>query len=145
MVHHALEGHPLEIAEKIASLGCLAFLTTPDLRGRKLAPVREVPRRILVLYGWDCTETELPPKFAADTLTAERLQMPLEWLGYEVDAEGVKIMDRKVKSITALEFPNTPKRLRSWLGATNQFIKFVPNLAETSAPLRAMLKGGPRK
>ena len=70
-------------AKLIKDLGCVPFITTPDLLGASLAPIQESKRKILVLYGWD--ETERRPLWPIDTFTSERLQMPLEWLGYECE------------------------------------------------------------
>ena len=71
-------------AERIREAGGIPFVTTPELQGEELAPLREVPRRIAVLHGWKATE-DSRPAFPADTLTSELLQAPLEWLGCEVD------------------------------------------------------------
>ncbi|MFZ4763574.1 MAG: endo alpha-1,4 polygalactosaminidase [Roseimicrobium sp.] len=71
-------------AERIAQLGCVPFVSTPDLQGQVLAPLREIPRRILILHGWKPSDHP-QPAFAADTITSELLQMPLEWLGCEVE------------------------------------------------------------
>ncbi len=80
------EAEAREIAKKIREVGCSPLVTTVDLHGRVLAPLREISRRVLVLYGWEPEmESELGPKFPADTGAAERFQMALEWLGYEVD------------------------------------------------------------
>ena len=46
---------------------------------------KEIPRRILVLHGWDEKDAEKPMGWPVDTLTGELLQTPLEWLGYEVE------------------------------------------------------------
>jgi len=54
-----------------------------------LASLKEKTRRVLVLYGWDQKETEKPLMVPADTLSAELLQAPLEWMGYEVDYAAV--------------------------------------------------------
>lgn len=70
-------------AKMIQELNCVALVTTPGLMGASLAPIRENLRRILVVYGWD--EKERQPQWPIDTFTSERLQMPLEWLGYECD------------------------------------------------------------
>lgn len=72
-----------ETAERLEELGASALVTTPALDGVSLAPIRRELRRILVLYGWD--ESEKRPMWAIDTMTAERLQMPLEWMGYECE------------------------------------------------------------
>lgn len=73
----------VQTARRIAALDCDAFVTTPALNGALLAPVREKLRRLLVLYGWH--EAERPAAFAADTMVAQRLQTPLEYMGYECD------------------------------------------------------------
>jgi hypothetical protein len=46
---------------------------------------QEVPRRILVLYGWEEGQAEKPMIWPVDTTVGELLQTPLEWLGYEVE------------------------------------------------------------
>ncbi|MGI9241075.1 MAG: endo alpha-1,4 polygalactosaminidase, partial [Verrucomicrobiales bacterium] len=72
-----------QTARRIAALDCDGFITTPALNGALLAPVRERVRRLLVLYGWD--EAERPMALAADTMVAQRLQTPLEYMGYECE------------------------------------------------------------
>ena len=49
------------------------------------APARELPRRILVLHGWDEKIAERMANWPTDTSTAKFLQTPLEWLGYETE------------------------------------------------------------
>lgn len=70
-------------AERLAQLGAEPLVTTPALDGITLAPTRRELRKILVLYGWD--ETDRRPIWPIDTMTAGRLQMPLEWMGYECE------------------------------------------------------------
>lgn len=87
----AAHGDPLNpdsnarLAAQLAEAGAMAFVTTPDGMGTSLAPAVERSRRVLVLYGWDSRENEKLPMIPADTMTAELLQTPLEWLGYEAD------------------------------------------------------------
>jgi hypothetical protein len=71
-------------ARRIRAQGCVPFITTPVMQGEELAPLREVPRRIAVLHGWR-PQDKSGLSFPADTLTAELLQGPLEWLGCEVE------------------------------------------------------------
>ncbi len=73
------------VAEQIQKAGAEVFLTTRELDGTLLGPIQQLARRILVIHGSVLAESEVANKFAADTFTGERLQMPLEWLGYEVD------------------------------------------------------------
>lgn len=72
-------------ANRIRALGFHAFVSTPTLDGAMLAPLRPVPRRICSFYGNLTTVQEDQVKWPAESFTAQRLQAPLEWLGYEVD------------------------------------------------------------
>jgi len=84
----------------VASLVCTLILvlgTTPSRGAAQQSPAdsgvkiplpadaREVPRRILVLFGWDEKESEKPQTWPVDTMAGEFFQAPLEWLGYEVE------------------------------------------------------------
>ncbi len=76
----------MKTAHKLSQLGCAPFITTPDLQGINLGPLREIPRRIMVVHGTDTTSAEAkdaaPP---IDTLSATHFQAALEWMGYEFD------------------------------------------------------------
>ncbi len=74
---------------RLAALGCVPFVSTRELQGNLTGPVRQQARRILVLFGHDATESELPRIWPADTTTTNTLQMPLEWMGYELDYHDV--------------------------------------------------------
>ena len=74
-----------KLAAKLAALGAVPFVTTKECDGVALAPLRERSRRVLVLYGWDAKEAEKPATWPADTMIADLIQTPLEWLGYEAD------------------------------------------------------------
>ena len=74
-----------ETLAKIAGLGATGFLSTKPLQGATAGPVRPVSRRILVLFGGDQLESENSSDFEDDTFGGTRLQMPLEWMGYELD------------------------------------------------------------
>lgn len=72
-------------ADRSRALGFHAFVSTPRLDGALLAPLRPVPRRICSFFGNLTTVQEDQVKWPAESFTAQRLQAPLEWLGYEVD------------------------------------------------------------
>ena len=85
---YAEPGNAAAIEESVKLLtaaGAEPFVSTRELQGMMLGPVKEKPRRLLVLFGHVLAESESAESFAADTFTAERLQTPLEWMGYEVD------------------------------------------------------------
>lgn len=88
VVDYLARGNPAfaeSVVEQIRKAGAEPFLTTKELNGVLLGPIVRQARRILIIYGSVLAESEVAEKFAADSFTAERLQMPLEWLGYEVE------------------------------------------------------------
>ncbi|MEY2879136.1 MAG: hypothetical protein RLZZ15_1516 [Verrucomicrobiota bacterium] len=72
-------------ARRIQALGYHAFVSTPALDGVALAPLRPVARRLAAFYGNLSTVQEDRVRWPAESFVAQRLQLPLEWLGYEVD------------------------------------------------------------
>jgi hypothetical protein len=75
----------LAAARKIQALGFHAFISTPELSGTMLGPLRPVARRICSLFGNLSPIPDEDIHWPVDSFTAQRLQTPLEWLGYEVD------------------------------------------------------------
>ena len=67
------------------------------------------------------------------------------WLGYKIHAEGIKPTKRKTDAIIQLENPKTLKQLRSFMGSIHHLIKFLPNLATLSAPIRPLLSSSASK
>ena len=67
-------------------------------------------------------------------------QEKIEWLGYDISAEGITPQNEKVQAITKKLQPKNLKELRSYLGAVNQLIKFIPNLAQITHGFRDLLK-----
>jgi hypothetical protein len=56
-------------------------------------------------------------------------------LVFEVDGEGVSIMEGKVKAILDRPDPETPKEMRIFVGLTGVYRRFVTDYAKTAAPL----------
>ena len=77
------------------------------------------------------------------TLNSEKYELPkrqLNNLGQVIDAEGMKKDPAKVKAILDMKEPESVPDVRRFLGMVNQLMKFVPNLAEKSKPLRDVLR-----
>ncbi len=72
-------------AQKIENAGCHALVTTPELEGISLAPLHRIPRRVFALFGTQPGAGQNAILWPVDSLIAKAFQMPLEWLGYEVD------------------------------------------------------------
>ena len=67
-------------------------------------------------------------------------QSRLEYLGQVIDSRGICKDPSKVKAIQEFPEPEDITSLRRFLGMTNQLIKFCPNLAEHTKPLRDLLR-----
>ena len=67
------------------------------------------------------------------------------WLGYKINTEGLIPIKRKTDAIIQLENPKTLKQLRLFMGSIHHLIKFIPNLATLSAPIRPLLSSSASK
>ena len=69
----------------------------------------------------------------------EFAQTEIIWLGYRISPNGIIQTEKKTKCISEMDPPHTLKQLRSFMGSIHHMIKFIPNLAELTAPLRPLL------
>ena len=69
----------------------------------------------------------------------EFAQTEITWLGYRISPNGIIPTEKKTKSISEMDPPHTLKQLRSFMGSIHHMIKFIPNSAELTAPLRPLL------
>ena len=67
-------------------LGCLIGI----LPASKAEPAQEIARRILVVFGADPEETGARKVWPPDTVTAQHLQVAMEWSGYEVEFHDIQ-------------------------------------------------------
>ena len=63
-----------------------------------------------------------------------------ELLGFKMTEKGILPINTKVQGITEKLRPTDLKELRSFLGAVNQFNKFIPDLAVICLHFRSILK-----
>ncbi|MCP5531317.1 MAG: endo alpha-1,4 polygalactosaminidase [Opitutaceae bacterium] len=75
----------IRTAERIEQAGFRAFVSTPDLRGHSLAPIRTVPRRICAFYGNLAQRPQDQINWPMESFVGRNLQTQLEWMGYESD------------------------------------------------------------
>ena len=66
-------------------------------------------------------------------------QKESEWLGFKISKSRITPLIDKTKAIKDIPIPKNLKELRSFFGSTNQYIKFLPNLASLGSPLRPFL------
>ena len=62
------------------------------------------------------------------------------FLGHIISSEGIKVDPSKTDAITKMSVPQSLTELQRFLGMVNYLSKFIPNLAEVTAPLRVLLK-----
>ena len=61
-------------------------------------------------------------------------------LGHIILSEGIRVDPSKTDAITKMSLPQSLAELQKCLRMVNYLVKFIPNLAEVTAPLRALLK-----
>ena len=64
----------------------------------------------------------------------------LKYLGHTLTREGLRPDESKIQAIIEMPTPKSKKELERFLGCVNYEAKFIPNLAEVTAPLRELLK-----
>ena len=62
------------------------------------------------------------------------------FLGHIISSEGIRVDPSKTDAITKMSVPQSLAELQRFLGMVNYLGKFIPNLAEVTSPLRALLK-----
>jgi hypothetical protein len=65
-------------------------------------------------------------------------QNELHFLGHVVNREGIKTDPNKIKTICEFQQPKCVKKLRSFLGLCNYYMKFISNYSKLARPLESM-------
>ena len=63
----------------------------------------------------------------------------LEFLGHQVNSDGIQPLEEKVKAILDFPLPSTRKKLHQFLGLINFYHRFVRSCAKTVLPLHKLL------
>ncbi|XP_041470756.1 uncharacterized protein LOC121420251 [Lytechinus variegatus] len=92
---------------------------------------------------------ELFQRLRAANLTAKPskchvAQEQVEFLGHVIGKGELAPRPQKVTAINEISKPQTKKQLRSFLGTTNYYRKFIPNYSAIAAPLTDKLKNSER-
>ena len=61
-------------------------------------------------------------------------------MGHVILADGIKPNHTKVSAVVNMSSPQNKEELRSFLGLVKYSGKFIPNLADLTAPLRQLFK-----
>lgn len=71
----------------------------------------------------------------------EFLKKEVEYLGFIISTEGIKTNPAKITAIQAIKPPNTIKELRSFLGMSGFYRRFIKDYAKIAKPLTSLLRG----
>ena len=64
----------------------------------------------------------------------------IEFLGYKLNEQGMKMNPEKVKAIKAMPMPTNKRQLQSFLGAVNYYRLFIEQFATIADPLYRLLR-----
>lgn len=106
----------------------------------------------VVIYGKDKLEHDVNIFKVLERLREFKLRVKpskcqfltnqIEFLGHRITPSGVKMTVEKINALKKLAIPTTIRRLRSFLGMTNYYRRFVKDFGIIAAPLYKLLKKG---
>ena len=70
----------------------------------------------------------------------EFLKPELEYLGHIVTAEGVKPNPKKIEAVKNFKIPTNPTKVKSFLGLSGYYRKFIRNFSKIAKPLTELTK-----
>ncbi len=68
------------------------------------------------------------------------LQEKVIYLGHQIDSQGLKTVQSKIDVVKNFPQPTTAEKVRSFLGLTGYYRKFIKNYADIAQPLSSLLK-----
>ena len=68
------------------------------------------------------------------------MQKQIKFLGHLVSADGIRVNPEKVKAIVDWQTPTSTKDVRSFLGVSGYYRKFIQNYSKVASPLTELLK-----
>jgi hypothetical protein len=66
------------------------------------------------------------------------------FLGHVVSPDGIAVDPSKVKEVLDWKLPMSMSEVRSFLGLTGYYRKFIPNFSKVAKPITELLKRGNR-
>ena len=66
----------------------------------------------------------------------------ITYLGHVVSEKGIEVDPKKTEAVKKWPIPKTVTDVRSFLGYTNQYRKFIPKYAHVAGPLNELISGG---
>ncbi len=68
------------------------------------------------------------------------LQEKVIYLGHQIDSQGLRTVQSKVDVVKQFPKPTSVEKVRSFLGLTGYYRKFIKNYADIAQPLSSLLK-----
>ncbi len=68
------------------------------------------------------------------------LQEKVIYLGHQIDGQGLRTVQSKVDLVKQFPQPTSVEKVRSFLGLTGYYRKFIKNYADIAQPLSSLLK-----
>ena len=79
-------------------------------------------------------------KLYAKRSKCEFYQARVEYLGHMISENGVEVTEDKVETIKSWPIPRTPKQIKSFLGMTRFYRKFIHRYSHIAAPMTRLLR-----
>ena len=64
----------------------------------------------------------------------------VRFLGHVVGADGISVDQEKIRAIIEWPAPTTPTEVRSFLGLTGYYRRFVPNFSKIAVPMTTLTR-----
>ena len=71
----------------------------------------------------------------------EFFKLRISYLGHIVSSSGIETDPRKVEAVKTWAIPKTVTGVRSFLGFTNYYRRFIKDYAKVARPLNALISG----
>jgi len=104
----------------------------------------------IIVWGKDVNEHNKRLRAVLDKLRAENVKLSVDkcnigiteikFLGHKLSKDGISLDENKLTAIANMKAPHDKKSLERFLGLINYVSKFIPNVSDKTAPLRAILK-----
>ena len=96
---------------------------------------------MITLIIWECCllNLEMRSKLRMNGKKCKLAVKQVKYLGHILPGAGIAVDPAKTEVITKWPTPNTPSRVKSFVGVANCYMKFIPAYSQRSAALRQLV------